>query len=231
MEEVKNIMVRDIPLEERPRERMLHYGSQHLSNVELLAILLRTGSANESVVVLAQRIMSQLETIQNLYDVTIEELTNIKGIGPAKAIQIKAAIELGIRIAKHAPMERKTIHSPNDVANFVMEDMKYLKQEHFVVLLLDTKNHVMAKETISIGTLNSSLVHPREVFKPAIKKSVSAIILIHNHPSGDPTPSREDIEVTKRLIKAGEILGIDVLDHLVIGENRYFSLKDKGLFG
>lgn len=227
----KQLMVKDLPLIERPRERMLHYGAENLSNAELLAILLRTGSTNESVVQLANKILAELETLQNLYDVTIEELTRIKGIGPAKAIQIKAAIEIGRRILKQSPQERTTIHSPKDAADYLMEDMRYLKQEYFIALLLNTKNQIIAKEEISVGTLNSSVIHPREVFKPAIKKSVSAIIIAHNHPSGDPSPSREDIEVTKRLVKAGEILGIDILDHVIIGDLKYVSLKEKGLFG
>lgn len=227
----KQLMVKDLPLIERPRERMLQYGAENLSNAELLAILLRTGSTNESVVQLANKILVELETLQNLYDVTIEELTRIKGIGPAKAIQIKAAIEIGRRILKQSPQERITIRSPKDVADYLMEDMRYLKQEYFIALLLNTKNQIINKEEISVGTLNSSVIHPREVFKPAIKKSVSAIIIVHNHPSGDPTPSREDIEVTKRLAKAGEILGIDILDHVIIGDLKYVSLKEKGIFG
>jgi len=231
VEQIKQVMVRDLPSDERPRERMLQYGAGSLNNTDLLAILLRTGSTNESVMQLAQRILSKLETLQSLHDVSIEELTNIKGIGPAKAIQLKAAIELGKRIAKSSPQDKFAIRSPQDVADYIMEDVRYLKQEHFITLLLDTKNHVIGKETISVGSLNASIVHPREVFKPAIKKSASSIIAIHNHPSGDPTPSREDIEVTKRLSQAGNIIGIDVLDHIIIGDSNYISLKDKGIFG
>ena len=231
MEIGKQIMVRDVPLAERPRERLLHVGASSLSNAELLAILLRTGSSNESVLMLAQKILAELETLHNLYDVTIEELTKIKGVGPAKAVQLKAAIELGKRIVLQSPIDRVSIRSPKDVSHYIMEDMRYLKQEHFIALLLNTKNQIIGKETVTVGTLNSSLVHPREVFKPAIKKSSSAIIVVHNHPSGDPTPSKEDIDVTNRLIKAGELLGIDVLDHIVIGDNAYISLKEKGLFG
>lgn len=227
--QMKQIMIRDIPENERPRERMLKYGAESLSNIELLAILLRTGSPNESVIQLAHSVMSRLETLQGFYDISLEELTNIRGIGPAKAIQIKAGLELGKRVLKQMPQAKYSIHSPADAANYIIDDIKFLKQEHFIILLLDTKNQVISKETISIGTLNSSIVHPREVFKPAIKKSISAIILAHNHPSGDPTPSREDIEITKRLIKAGEILGIDVLDHIVIGDSKYISFKEEGL--
>lgn len=231
MEQMKQIMVRDIPQADRPRERMLEIGPEGLSNAELLAIILRTGSTNESVFQLAHKVLAELEMLHNLQEITIEELTMIRGIGPAKAIQIKAAIELGRRVYRNIEDEKITIRSPRDVANYLIEELRYLKKEHFIAVLLDTKNKVIAKETISIGTLNSSIVHPREVFKPAIKKSVSAIIVVHNHPSGDPTPSREDIEVTKRLIKAGEIVGIDLLDHIIIGGSDFFSLKDKGLFG
>jgi len=231
MEQLKQIMVRDIPESDRPRERMLKFGQESLSNAELLAILLRTGSANESVFHLAQKILSELESVHTLRDITIEELIKIRGIGPAKAIQIKAAIELGRRTYRDNELEKITIRSPKDVANYLIEELRYLKKEHFIAIILDTKNKVVGKETVSIGNLNSSIVHPREVFQPAIKRSGSALIVAHNHPSGDPTPSREDTEVTKRLIKAGEILGIELLDHLIIGGANYTSLKDKGLFG
>lgn len=230
MDDVKQIMVKDIPINERPRERMIEYGPESLSNTELLAILLRTGSQNESVFSLAHKVLSELQGLQNLYDITIEELTRIKGVGPAKAIQIKAALELGKRAARISTQEKMTIRSPRDVSNYLMEDMRFLKQEHFVALLLDTKNNIVSKETITVGILNSSLIHPREIFKPAIKKSISSIIVVHNHPSGDPTPSKEDIEVTKRIYEAGKILGIELLDHVIIGDYKYFSLKDKGYF-
>ncbi|MGD9677322.1 MAG: DNA repair protein RadC [Vulcanibacillus sp.] len=226
---MKQIMIRDIPVSERPRERMSKYGAVSLSNVELIAILLRTGGPNESVIQLANSVMAKVETLEGFYDISLEELTNIKGIGPAKAIQIKAGIELGKRVVRQLPQVKYSIHSPKDAAEYLIDDIKFLKQEHFIILLLDTKNQIISKETISIGTLNSSIVHPREVFKPAIKKSVSAIILAHNHPSGDPTPSKEDIEITKRLTKAGEILGIDVLDHIIIGDSKYISFKEEGL--
>lgn len=229
MEEMKQIMIRDIPVSERPRERMLKYGSGGLSNIELLAILLRTGSKNESVIQLAQSVMSRIETLRDFHDISLEELTKIRGIGPAKAIQIIAGIELGKRVFQQVSHIKFSIHMPGDAARYIEDDIKYLKQEHFITLLLDTKNQIISKETISVGTLNSSIVHPREVFRPAIKKSVSAIILVHNHPSGDPTPSKEDIEVTKRLVKAGELLGIGILDHIIIGDAKYISFKEEGL--
>lgn len=228
MKQMKHIMVRDIPQSERPRERMLKYGAENMSSVELLAILLRTGNSKESVLQVAQNLLVQTETLKNLNETSLEELMKIRGIGLAKAIQIKAGIELGRRVVKQAPEEKFIIRKPEDAAKFIMEDIAFLKKEHFITLLLDTKNHIISKETISIGTLNASIVHPREVFKPAIKKSVSAIILVHNHPSGDTTPSNEDIKVTRRLIKAGEILGIDVLDHIIIGGSEHLSFKVEG---
>lgn len=228
MKQMKHIMVRDIPQNERPRERLLKYGAENLSNVELLAILLRTGSSEESVLQLAQKVLVQIEKLENIYEISIEELMKVKGIGSTKAVQIKAGIELGKRVVSQGQDDKFIIRGPEDAAEYIIKDIKFLKKEHFITLLLNTKNQIISKEIISIGSLNSSIVHPREVFKPAIKKSVSAIIMIHNHPSGDPTPSREDIEVTKRLVKAGEILGIDVLDHIIIGGSKHLSLKEEG---
>lgn len=222
----KELMIRDLPARERPRERMVNYGARALSNSELLAILLRTGSNRESALQLAQSLISEIEGIENLKLITIEELTAIYGIGQAKAVQILAAVELGRRVQEFAPAEKYPIRMPKDAAKYVGDDLRHLQQEHFVVLLLDTKNCVISQELITVGTLNSSIVHPREVFRPAIKKSVSAIILVHNHPSGDSTPSKEDIEVTERLIKAGKLIGIDVLDHVIIGGSSYTSLRE-----
>lgn len=158
----------------------------------------------------------------------MEEITEIKGIGSAKAIQILAAVEIGRRIANLDYNDRYVIRSPEDGAKYVMNDMRFLSQEHFVCLYLNTKNQVIHKQTIFIGSLNASIVHPREVFREAFKRSAASIIALHNHPSGDPTPSREDIEVTKRLAECGKIIGIDLLDHLIIGENKFVSLKEKG---
>ena len=221
--------LRDIPIEERPRERMRNYGANALSNAELLAILLRTGTVNESAVLLAQRILNECGSLRNLVDMSVDQLTAIRGVGEAKALQILAGIELGRRIARTQQPEMPVIRSPQDAANLVMEDMRYLKQEHFAVLFLNTKNQVIAVETLSIGSLNASIVHPREVFRAAIRRSSASIICVHNHPSGDPTPSREDIQVTERLVEAGRIIGIDVLDHLIIGDQKFASLKEQGL--
>lgn len=222
------LMIRDYPTDERPRERMVQSGAASLSNQELLAIILRTGTKSESVLQLSNRVLTTFEGLRLLKEASLEEITNINGIGLAKAVQIMAAVEIGRRIGNLAFDDRYSIRSPEDGANYVMNDMRFLSQEHFVCLYLNTKNQVLHKQTIFIGSLNASIVHPREVFKEAFRRSAASIICIHNHPSGDPTPSREDIEVTKRLVECGKIIGIDVLDHLIIGEKKYVSLKEKG---
>lgn len=222
-------MLRDIPDEERPRERMLRYGAGALSQTELLAILLRTGTRRESAIHMAQRLLGEIGGIRGMMDLSLEELTNMRGIGPAKAVQIKAGIELGQRLAKTRLPEARIIRSPRDAADLLMEELRYLQKEHFVCLFLNTKNHIIAQETLSIGSLNASIVHPREVFRAAIKCSSASLVCAHNHPSGDPTPSPEDIRMTRRLLEAGEIVGIDVLDHIVIGDGKFVSLKEQGL--
>lgn len=221
-------MIRDFPQDSRPRERMISDGARALSNQELLAILLRTGTKHESVVDLAYRVLKNFEGLRMLRDASLEELMSMKGIGEAKAVQIQAALELGKRIERLRYDDRYVIRSPEDGAKYVMEDMRFLSQEHFVCLYLNTKNQVLNKQTIFIGSLNASIVHPREVFKEAFRRSAASIICVHNHPSGDPTPSREDIEVTKRLVECGKIIGIDLLDHLIIGDKKFISLKEKG---
>jgi DNA repair protein RadC len=223
-----SLMIRDFPEDERPRERLISDGPESLANHELLAILLRTGTKDESVLQLANRLLKHFEGLRLLKDATIEEMTSIKGIGTAKAVQILAAIELGRRISRLQYDERYVIRSPEDGAKYVMEDMRFLSQEHFVCLYLNTKNQVIHRKTVFIGSLNASIVHPREVFKEAIKRSAASIICAHNHPSGDPTPSREDIEVTKRLVECGKMIGIELLDHLIIGDRKFVSLKEKG---
>jgi DNA repair protein RadC len=226
---ITGMTLRDVPAEERPRERMLQYGAQALSHSELLAILLRTGTASESAVHLAQRILKETNGLRQLAGISVEALTKIRGIGPAKALQIMAGIELGRRLASSRFGETVTIRSPHDASRLLMEDMRYLRKEHFVCLFLNTKNHVVGRETLSIGSLNASIVHPREVFLAAIERSSASIICAHNHPSGDPTPSPEDIEMTQRLVEAGRLIGIEVLDHLVIGDGTFVSLKEQGL--
>ncbi|WP_374193879.1 DNA repair protein RadC [Alkalihalobacillus sp. BA299] len=221
-------MIRDVPYHERPRERLLAEGAKFLSNQELLAIILRTGSKEESVLQLAHRVLQKFDGLTMLKEATVEELQEIKGIGEAKAVEVCAVLELGRRISSLKLEERYVIRSPEDVSRYVMEDMRSLTQEHFVCLYLNTKNHVLHRETIFIGSLNASIVHPREVFKEALRRSAASFICLHNHPSGDPTPSREDIEVTKRLGECGKILGIELLDHVIIGDRTYISLKEKG---
>ena len=222
-------VIRALPPEQRPRERMLKEGPAALSDIDLLAIMLRTGPAKTSAMELAAEMLQRFRDLRILSQASIEELSQIRGIGPVKAVQIKAALELGKRLAAMPAEERVTIRCPEDVVSLVMEDLRGLDREYFQALLLNTKNQVLVRETISIGTLNSSVVHPRELFKLAIRRSAAAVILVHNHPSGDPTPSREDILLSKRLIEAGQIIGIDVLDHLIIGDNKFASLKMKGL--
>ncbi|RJS59838.1 DNA repair protein RadC [Bacillus sp. PK3_68] len=224
----ETFIIRDVPAEERPRERLVAYGAASLSTHELLAIILRTGTKDESVLQLANRLLKTFEGLRLLKEASLEEMTSIKGIGEAKAIQIISALELGRRVSQLRFEERYVIRSPEDGADYVMEEMRFLTQEHFVCLYLNTKNQVLHKQTLFIGSLNASIVHPREVFKEAFRRSAASIICIHNHPSGDPQPSREDIDVTKRLAECGKILGIELLDHLIIGEKKFVSLKEKG---
>ena len=225
----KKLTIKDLPPEERPREKMKESGPGSLSSAELLAILLRTGYKDENVIRLAERLITEAGGLRLLPDLTLEELQKIKGIGLAKAVQVKAALELGIRLSKSFRPEKPAFTSPDDVARLFMEDMRYLKKEYFKILLLNVKNQLISMEEISVGSLNASIVHPREIFILPVKKSAASIILVHNHPSGDPTPSREDLEITERLVKAGELLGIKVLDHVIIGEGKHLSLKEKGL--
>lgn len=222
------LMIRDYPEEERPRERLMKDGPETLSNQELLAIILRTGTKKESVLQLSYRIIQNFEGLKLLKDASIEELTSLNGVGTAKAVQLIAAMELGRRVSRLQLEERYTIRSPEDGANYVMEDMRFLSQEHFVCLYLNTKNQVLHRQTVFVGSLNASIVHPREVFREAFRRSAASLICFHNHPSGDPTPSREDIEVTKRLAECGKMLGIDMLDHIIIGDQKFISLKEKG---
>jgi DNA repair protein RadC len=219
--------IKDLPKDERPREKLIKKGASALKLEELLAILLRTGTKNKNVLKLAKDILSRYNQ-EKLKNITYEELRNIYGVGPTKAVQILAAIEIGRRFFKPKEEKEIYIHSPKDVLKQTSH-LKENKKENFVVLYLDARNKLITKETISIGTINSSLVHPREVFEPAIRELAVAIILVHNHPSGDPTPSEDDINLTKRLVEAGKILGIEVTDHIIIGKNKYFSFKEKKL--
>ena len=223
-----SLMIRDVHVADRPRERLVRQGASSLSNQELIAILLRTGTKQESVLHLANRVLNYFEQIQELKHASIEEITAVKGIGQAKAVQLLAAVELGKRLSQQKTDEKFTIRSPKDAATYLMQDMTSLNQEHFVALFLNVKNQILHKQTIFIGSLNASIVHPREIFREAVKRSAASIICAHNHPSGNPAPSTEDIDVTKRLYEAGVIMGIELLDHVIIGDHQFISLKEKG---
>lgn len=224
-----HVRIKELPTDDRPRERLLQYGPESLSPAELLAILLRTGTERYSAIGMAEHLIKDYGGLRGVAMMNVTEMSAVHGIGPAKAAQIKAAIEFGRRLVAASGEERYKIRSPGDVYNYLCLDLRDEKREHFVALLLDTKNGVIYRHTVSVGDLSSSIVHPREVFKEAIRRSAASLIVAHNHPSGDPTPSPEDVSVTRRLVEAGEVLGIDVLDHIVLGDNRYISLKEKGL--
>jgi DNA repair protein RadC len=225
------IMVRDLPPEERPREKLLAYGPSGLSNAELLAILLRSGTRKKSVLRIAEEILARIKEqgLVGMVHISVAELAKIDGVGKVKAATLQAAIELARRLAVQQSAKIQMITGPEDVARYAMPHYRFEQKEHFAVLLLNTKNHVISMPEVSVGSLSASVVHPREGFRAAIDHAAAAMILLHNHPSGDPTPSREDIAVTERLVKAGKIMDIPVLDHVVLGRDRFISLKEKGL--
>lgn len=225
----KGLTIRELPANERPREKLLDKGAYAVSDAELLAILLRTGTKQENVTRIAERLLKDYQGISGLAALSPQELEKIYGIGPAKAVTLVAAAELAKRLAAHSPGDRQIIRSPGDAAAIVMPRLRYESKEHFMVVLLSTKNHVLATPTISVGSLNASVVHPRELFRQAINYSAASVILVHNHPSGDPAPSQEDIILTRRLVEAGSLLDISVLDHLIIGDGKYVSMKEKGI--
>ncbi len=222
-------LIRDMASEERPRERLMQVGAGAVSTAELLAILLRTGSMGESALRLAERLLAEFQGLPGLSRATIAEIKQVHGIGNAKAVEIKAALELGRRLLASAPEERPTVKSPDDAANLLMSEMMFLEQEHLRLILLDTRNGVLATPTIYKGSLNSSVVRLAELFRAAIRANAAAFIVAHNHPSGDPSPSPEDVRVTRQMVKAGELLDVKVLDHVIIGHQRYVSMKQRGL--
>ncbi|MCX6079737.1 MAG: DNA repair protein RadC [Chloroflexi bacterium] len=221
--------ITDLQETERPRERLSALGPQALSNAELIAILLRVGVPGENAVQVGQRLLQKFGGISGLHRAPFVELCKQHGIAEAKAAQIKAAIELGRRLTLEVPEERPGINSPGDAAALVQYEMSALEQEHLRVLLLDRRNKVMEVVEVYRGSVNSSQVRVGEVFKEAIRKNASGIIVVHNHPSGDPTPSPDDVAVTRAIIQAGKLLDVEVLDHLVIGQGRWVSLKERGL--
>jgi len=221
--------IKDLPFNERPRERLKAYGPGALSNAELLAIILRTGVEGESVLNLATRLMAKYGGLSGLARAGFTDLCGEKGVGPAKAAQLKAALELGRRLLVSSPQERPQVRSPADAANLLLLEMAFLDQEHLRVILLDSKNRVLATPTIYVGSLNASYIRVGELFREAIRANAAAIIVVHNHPSGDPSPSPEDVAVTRQIVQAGELLGIEVLDHIIIGQQKYVSLKERRL--
>ena len=220
--------IKELPSEERPRERLMRYGSQAVSTAELLAIVLRTGTQERSALGLAEHLITSHGGLRGISNASVQELTRIIGVGPVKAVQIAACVELGRRLASEG-RRREAITSPDEAAEKLMPRLRDATKEHFVALLLDSKNRLIKDSDISIGSLDSSIVHPREVFKEAISASAASIIVAHNHPSGDPTPSPEDRQVTARLVESGRLIGIEVVDHLIIGDGRWVSLRELGL--
>lgn len=214
---------------DKPRERLMTYGAEQLTNQELLAIIINTGIKDENVLEVSNKLLNLVDNIRELRHLTLQELRGVKGIGEKKAITLLAMIELAVRMHTHSLEDKVRIKSPQCVADLLMERMRYYTQEHFIALYLNTKNVVIHEEVIFKGSLNASIVHPREVFKSAVKRSAANIIVCHNHPSGDPTPSVEDIEATKRLMNCGTLFGIELLDHIIIGDGTFVSIKEKGL--
>lgn len=221
--------IMDMPQNERPQERLLRYGADNLSNSELLAVILRTGTRNENVINLSQRIITAFNGINGLLEASQEDLMKISGIKEAKASQILSMAEMAKRFQTYRSGDSYKINSPADAADLIMVELREFKQEILKVLLLNTKNVVIGIHNASVGSLNSSIVHPREIYKEAIRKSAASIIMVHNHPSGDPSPSSEDIAATTRIKEVGKIVGIELLDHVIVGDGKYISLREKNL--
>ncbi len=220
---------RDYPDQLPPREKLAAKGPASLTDAELLAILLRVGIQGESVMALSQRLLKDFGGLTGLSRVPFEELCEVRGLGEAKAALLKAALEMGQRILVAQPDERPTIRTPKDVADLLMLEMSQLEQENLKLILLNTKNQVFRMITVYKGTVNSSQVRVAELFKEAVRHNATSIVLAHNHPSGDPTPSPEDIRITELVVEAGKLLEIDLLDHIVIGHQRWASLREKRL--
>ena len=216
-----HLLIRDLPARERPRERLRDHGPTYLNNAELVAILLRTGTTAENVIDLATRLLSHYGGLEGLEKASFRELTNQHGMGEAKASQLKAALEIGKRLLTTGSEQRVSIHSPQDVVNLLIAEMAFLDQEHMRVLLLNSRNHVVSISEVYKGNVNTAVVRAGEVFQEAVRANSPAIIVVHNHPSGDPTPSAEDVTVTQQLVEAGRLLDIDVLDHIILGRQGF----------
>lgn len=220
--------IQELPEEERPRERLIRFGPESLSTSELIAVILGSGTKTVPVLQLAQEIVIRFRTLSQLSEATIAELCQVKGVGLAKAIQLKAAFNLGLRVGKQAPGPKYRIENPSHAYHLVKDELERETRELFVIILQDVKGYVICHEVVSIGSLSNAIVHPREVLYPAIRHKAASLILVHNHPSGDPTPSVEDYEITQILVKAGHLLSIPVNDHLIIGDRRFISLRQEG---
>lgn len=224
-----DMRIKDLPFDDRPREKLREYGANFLSNAELIALVIGSGSIKRSALDVSRDLLNENKGLESIINIGYDQLMQFDGIGDAKACKILASVELAKRFNSIKRDHSKKITCPCDAAYLVMDDLKFKTKEYFNIILLNTKNVVQEVKNISIGSLNTSIVHPREVFIEAIKHSSASIILIHNHPSGDPRPSKEDINLTHRLFEAGELLGINVLDHVIIGEAKYYSMKEEGL--
>ena len=221
--------IKSLPEEERPLEKLARSGQKTLSNAELLALIIHTGTPGGSAIRLAENVLSVCARgLSDLGAIEMEELTSIPGIGKSKAATVLAAIELGKRIATSPGARRLSASSADEVAGLFMETLRYEKKEHFKSVMVNSRGDVISIDDVSVGELSSTVVHPREVFRQAVRRSAAGLIFVHNHPSGDPSPSQEDINVTQRLVKAGKIMDVPVLDHIILGHNRFVSLKEKG---
>ena len=227
--EAQGPRIHDLPSGERPRERLLHYGPKVLNNAELIAILLRTGIEGASALSIAQHMLAKFEGLRGMADATLAEVSEVKGLSRAKYCQVAAGLELGRRLAALGAADRVIADTPQAIADLLSSEVAHLRQEHLYVVLLDVKNQVLAVRQVYVGTVNTAKVRACEVFRPAVRENATAVVVVHNHPSGDPTPSRSDMELTKQLIEAGGILNVELLDHVIIGGHAHVSLKNQGL--
>lgn len=224
------MLIKEMHYEDRPREKLEKYGKRYLSTSELIAIIMRVGTKEKNVIELAKDVLKKIDNIENFKEISLHELMKIRGVGKVKALELLAAIELGYRIYESKNKEVERVTDPKSVYHYIKDDIYGLKQEHFIVIFLNVKNEIIMHKTLFVGTLNQTLIHPREVFKYAVKSSAASIILIHNHPSGNTAPSKDDIVMTKRIDELGKMMDIKVVDHIVVSDIGYTSMKSEGLF-